>query len=527
MIRIYYSLKPQSRSSFSKNSSTQGQHESLSAPTGSSLLGWAASQAYSIFKDLHLSDAVFHSSKVRFSNAYPVTYKGIIGFPVPKILLSPKHVTKNIEKDASKQYYIGSKNFADAPDNENIQAAPLKNGFICEKQDDGKYFHFGYKQAGRLRTATEKGRAKEASLFGYTHNEPTHGSRFVFWIDIDDEIQENTPPLINGIFKDKTLFLGRASRNGYGGSFHCTPISCVKLPSPQKAAFDKEKTTFRVWALSDLALFDCFGNPTLEPSPELFGLTENDAPQLIRSECSVTSRRFAPWNAKLQKRDIERNVVEAGSVFTFEVEGHSIGSKRTVIGEHTNIGLGHVWINPPHLEGKSIQLITQKLSSKAKPKLPDAMNIANLKPKRSTNTNQDLGRWLSHSSPGLSSEEMRKELLENFKEHMKTSDETSGPNGPSKHQWSRVVDAAEQAKNTKDLINTLFKKENAICGKLNQPTQLKNWGAGSPSYRQQLENFLSKHLDEEIKDLYWTIATYSKKSSVSKNNSALPSEAPH
>ena len=323
---------------FSEQSRTEGEHRTLAHPPGAALLGWAA-RDYDYWLGRGRAEAVFHSGKVRFSDALPLSGDDAPAYPIPQLLMEPKHRSSRDDR-LGEDVRVGR-----APDdNGEIQYEALKPAFVTRagclvKPDRG----------GRLRTATRGGRAERGKLFGFQHLEP-ESRRWAATIEANDGVFEDDEwRRLLALFDGRTLHIGRGGNTAYGGGYNCVvrdngggdlwPVGSV--------ADGAERV--RVWALSDLALVDNWGAPAMAPSAEALGL---GAGWRLRVQDSVVSlRRYAPWNRALRGRDVERQAVAAGSVFTFERVDNVAQTKPCgLVGFAREAGLGRVWIAPPLLE---------------------------------------------------------------------------------------------------------------------------------------------------------------------------------
>lgn len=340
-------LYPNRAAAFSASASTEGSHETLRAPTGAALLGWAAAQGrYQAFGNA--ARTIFHSGRVRFSNAVPLSGDGLPGWPTPQVLMRPKH-------GAGAWRMIGSSKILDArsvtvgrPDGDGTQREFIGSGFVTA---DGQ--SVVVETAGRLRTALELGSAKPNALFSLSHIEPSEGLRYAATIEADEEsLDDETWRQLLDAFRRNRISLGRAAATAYGGAY-----SCEVVDSPHASLWPKppERITgksLRIWALSDLALVDALsGMPTLHPGATSLDLDPRFA--LDSQESAITLRRFGAWNSSLNgtgARDLERQLIGAGSVLTFKAE-EDVESIRlpTIVGVGREIGLGRIWVQPPLL----------------------------------------------------------------------------------------------------------------------------------------------------------------------------------
>lgn len=340
---VLLNLTPREPAVFSERAATEGAHRTLSCPTGSALLGWAAARLYSDFNDPF---SIFHSGKVRFSNAYPLVGDKI-AWPVPRLLMEKKHERGGIENESrlkANQLVVGRpRERPDGGAEDAPQYQALKGYFVSA---DGEVIKPQF--SGRLRTATEDGRAKKGQLFGFQHIDPGKIRCYRAMIEADDgAIDDAEWTKLLDAFNGKTLRLGRGSGTAYGGYYECQMTENAADPWPQTGSIHAS-IPVRVWALSDIALVDRFGAPCFSPTAEMFGLPK--ASKFLGDDSAISVRRFAPWNAHLNRRDIERQVIEAGSVLSFKIDAeHSIQTLANIFGLWREAGLGHAWIAPPML----------------------------------------------------------------------------------------------------------------------------------------------------------------------------------
>ena len=332
---------------FSERAATEAAHRTKT-PTGASLLGWCAERGpYSEFEDPF---GVFHSGAVRFGSPLPVLKDGRLGIPFPGNLFAPKEVNAvNDPEDRSKKQLDLEKVRVGAPksaDEKKTQFEPLKFGFLAK---DAAAFNLEYGQ--RLRTATANGRAERSRLFGYQHLNANDVSCYYAELERVGDISPSDWRRLLESFHGLTLNLGRGKRTGYGGHFHCTIIPALNNSASYLS--NLEGRTVRVLALSDLALIDQNGMPTCRPSASVLGLPEYL--EFLPEESVVSFSRHSPWNGALGSRDIERLVINSGSVLTFStssgerLQEHDTGVR--MVGENRHVGFGSIWVNPSFLAG--------------------------------------------------------------------------------------------------------------------------------------------------------------------------------
>lgn len=341
MKRLVLQLTATERAVFSRRAATEGEHQTLPCPTGAALLGWAANRGrYTRFQDPY---TVFHSGKTRFSNALPLSESGLVAWPVPQILMEAKH-----GGHSSKGRMLDAATLTIGRDNDNpadgriVQREPLKGFFISRTGEVVKAT-----VGGRLRTAIRRGRAADGQLFGYQHIEPGGTSRYVATIEADD-LSDRDWHLLCAAFDSQVLRLGRAAGTSYGGGYHCKILDADADAVWPCGRILAGATTVRIWVLSDLALTDALGAPCFAPDTSSLGLPPG---AIAGGESAIGVRRYAPWNRTLRARDIERQVIEAGSVltFTFDAPVAATIDHCGRAGQWQEAGLGRIWVAPPML----------------------------------------------------------------------------------------------------------------------------------------------------------------------------------
>lgn len=340
--RVRLRLRQTRPAIFSARAATEGAHATAAAPTGSALLGWAAAR-YREFDDPF---AAFHGG-VRFGAAVPVGPDGEACAPMPKLFMAPKHERAGgigEDRRIGATVRVGHpkpKNNGDDP----VQYAEIgKAPFVARTG-----YAVNPARGQRLRTATTDGRAAEGQLFGYQHLAAENRREFVAALEREgDSVSDNDWARLIGAFAGRTLRLGRARGTSYGGEYECVAEPGAEAPE----TVPRGAKRLRVLAMSDLALADEYGTPCVEPDRRMLGLPPA---RFVGADSALSMRRWAPWNAKLQARDVERQVIEAGSVLTFELDKELDEElpARAAIGLWREAGLGQIWIAPPFLAGES------------------------------------------------------------------------------------------------------------------------------------------------------------------------------
>lgn len=328
------------RASFSARSATEGTHTTLSAPTGASLLGWAAGGGrYAAMDDAF---KVFHGGHVRFGDAMPASGEGQETIPIPRSLSHPKGLGRQATAGGrlNTGLVVNGKPLGKDEGNSDTQYEAVKPGFLSP---DLRVMRGTTGQ--RLRTATRDGRAATGQLFGLQHVEPGEQTSFVARIEIDPEVSDKDLWTLVQAFDGQQLRLGRAKGTGYGGGYACK-ATLRTLPRDMVPAGTDGMV--RVLALSDIAAVNDFGAPAPCPGGDRLGLP---GARFVAEHSTVSHRRFAPWNGHLGRRDTERLVIEAGSVLVYQLAQPLAADvpARQTIGLWREAGFGRVWLAPPLL----------------------------------------------------------------------------------------------------------------------------------------------------------------------------------
>lgn len=324
---------------------SEGVHHSLDYLRGGTLLGAAAAR-YGDF-GAHAFDA-FHSGAVRFCDGLPLDDgdRGATTTPVPLAWMHQKDDPwydddkGTILADALSVLCRGRGDASGGGTTPALQQ--VRGGYFTDHgrrvQPELRY---------RLKTAVNRasrGRPEDGQLFGY--EALAAGSRWLARVELDDGVDPQVEALLRQIFDQKTVWLGRSRGAEYGRA------RCRLVEPEGKATADPGGTTGEVviFAASDLCLLHPeTGQPTLTARAEHFGLPQGYRLDPLRS--AVTTRSYAPYNAKRQGHDPRRSVIKRGSVLCF-VGGPAMDldqQRRTLrrgVGLHRAEGLGRLRINP-------------------------------------------------------------------------------------------------------------------------------------------------------------------------------------
>lgn len=403
---------------FSARGATAGAHEGLDRIPGQAILGAAATALYAGL-DLPSAFELFHSGRLRCGDAVPWV-DGMPAWPMPLAW----HQRKHVEADTSGWLRAGAVH--NLAHDEIEHPKQLRRGYVSEAGHWVKP-----RMAMRMKTAIDQhsGRAQDGQLFGY--EALAAGQRFVTWIQADSALAASAFEAVIGALCG-TCWLGRSRSAEYGR----VQIERIDLSMPEQQLAPQKRMT--LWLLSDLALLDEHGQPTLEPSPAHLGLGRG---RIIWSQTFLRSRSYSPWNAFRRGWDRERRVLVAGSVITLELDADPTPEMQARLaaglGLYREGGLGRVWVNPP-------------LLARARPDFqprPPERNPA-LPPR----PDDPLLAWLDDQDDSwkVGVDDTARDLANACRQVLRDARRIAGIRpgeafGPSPSQWGSVQEAAQRA----------------------------------------------------------------------------------
>ena len=334
----------------SARAASAGPHETLDYIPGSVLWG-AASPLYGQWAkngEWEKVQSVFHSGRIRFLPGHPADEFGKLLLPTPLAWHFKKgakfHADDRLVGDEGtklKSLSTGEWNLdADS------QPQQVRGGWFSP---EGAYKTVQREyQAKTAVNPQDFDRAEDSQFFGYSAIAP--GQTFIARI----EAEINTPGWDDVVkfFRGKSeLRLGRSKSAEYGRA--TVEIVADSAWSEPGASPSASADKILLHALSDIALVDEHGQPTLTSEPGAFGLFEAWVPDPDHTYIQV--RSYSPWNRHRGVHDAERQVIKAGSVLAFKRVGpHPLApldvtrlSRR--VGVWREQGLGMVAINPAYL----------------------------------------------------------------------------------------------------------------------------------------------------------------------------------
>lgn len=235
--------------------------------------------------------------------------------------------------------------------------------------------------------------------------------------------------------------------------------------------------TLTVWLQSDLCLLDANGQPNLYPNCLSHLNAALPKAELDLSNSFIRKRSYNVWNAFKKGYDIERHVMTAGSILTYNLSQaltpEQIAHCQRGFGLYRENGLGQALLNHP-------LTITSDASQ------PFSITKESVVPKESVkaSSSHPLLNWLIQQQSGKTDfdqirthakEEASKliKFYESNRRMLGLSDDITV--GPSKSQWGSVLTAAKTPHKEKTLMQQLFEGNDAIVKDNKQGWQDKFW----------------------------------------------------
>ncbi len=318
-----------------QNAATEGANATLDFIPGNAFLGIVASR-YTEFGDKAIE--VFHSGKVRFGDAHPVSEKhnGVRSLRVPAAMFYPKL------KGTAEGCFINHFYHREA-DRKNggfpQQLKQCRNGFYAFCHNKGSLAVTEKSFAIKSAYDRTNRRSRDNMMFGYESLDA--GARFLFEVQADDEsLADAVSRLLTGVH-----YVGR-SRTAQYGQVVIKPYEYEDSPSTQQLfTLNDNKQYATVYADGRLIFIDADGEPTFTPTAQDLGIAHGE---IIWKLSQVRTFSYAPWNGKRSTRDAERCGIEKGSVFVVRIDEQQTFDSQYV-GAFRNEGFGKVIYNPDFL----------------------------------------------------------------------------------------------------------------------------------------------------------------------------------
>lgn len=444
----------------SASTASAGDHESLDYLPGSLFLG---ATALKLYDQLNQEQAfkVFHSGDFIFNDGLPVI-DGLPTYPMP---LSFHHFKNETYFKKETHQLMGEQInnlIIQLPKDETQSKQPkqIRKDYLTESG-----LLFKPKRSLRMMTAIDAKTATAANgqLFGYQSLDADQVYYFSFNAPKEQsELAEIIAKNIEG-----ELRLGR-SRGAHYGRVEVERIHTQQPILPQTLT-DSKPHELTLWLLSDLALIDKQGNPTLQPYPVLLNLPEDTTWESKKS--FIRYRNLSLFNGYRKNFDQERAVISRGSVLCFSLK-RALSEQELAnlnqLGRYQEYGLGKIAVNP--------KLLTEKnpvFSSDLKPLF--AQNAIKI----------DWNQVSQHPLAQLVQrkvelvyltrliEQTAKDVFKKIEKEVMTirrrlglSEKNVLPNAPTKTQWGNIRAVANDLRNdSAQLMNQLFNETDGIIRK--------------------------------------------------------------
>jgi CRISPR-associated protein Csx10 len=437
---------------FSADAATAGGHRSLAHVPGSALLGAFAGLAYPAWGGgSALAFHAFHAGFLRFRDAWPLSSEGAPAWPAP---LSLHRMKKAAGRGGSVNWY----NLAVPRGDRGRGEQQMREGFLTE---DARMVTPRMMRSQRTAIDPARGRAATGQLFEYQALE--RGQVFVTAVEaVGAEGATALAALRELLGEAKVIRMGR-SRGSEFGRVRVAVAAGAALPAAMAVEKIEAGAPVLFWALSDLALLDGCGQPTLRPAPQAFGLP---AGACFAPEFSfVLPRQVWPHNAALGGRVMQRLTLAAGSVIAFHlppgVERPPPGS--LWLGALQEQGLGLVMRDPAMLHA------AQVTAGAAPPPRPGTASPPPADEAEAAYLAWLMGRAADAAAPD---DGVRIGLLDLRDLYAAAAQEGLLVPGPT--QWGEVQAQAEACRDLAALKATLFDKKNGLC-RADDPV----WGAAA------------------------------------------------
>ncbi len=434
----------------SASAASSGGHQGLSHIPGAALRGLFAGELYG--KPGIDSYHLFHSGEVRFGDGWPIGPKN--WFPALPMPLSLHYAKKD-----EALYKTRDTLNCDLVHNRAREAGaveqpePIRKGYL-----DPACVQIVPLTDLRMKTAinAQTGRSAEAQLFGYQGL--VAGQSFLALIEGPDPALDR----LRQVVEQRHFRLGRSRQAEYGR----VAIEEVERSAELAGSFDQAAAgdDLVFWALSDLALVDGCGMPSLDPDPEAFCGTAGY--RFAPERSWLRTRRYLPWNGHWRMPEVERVVIAAGSVLVFESEDDQGAPPPATparwVGVLNEAGFGRVWANPKALADVVLARwsgVRVAMSTRTPRPSIDSQDDALLSWLRDrhhlrTTTREGVDR-LRAAMAEITGHYAAAAALEGL--------EDQGLVGPSVSQWRLVATTVSKASSAGALEGLLFEKDKGVA----------------------------------------------------------------
>ncbi len=321
---------------------TEGNMKTLDYIPGSNFLGVVA-RSYDKFKKENKAFDIFHSGAVSFGDAH-ISIENTPAYTMPFNLFVDK-LNKDITGDQAKVWVHHSleKN-KDTPDPEldRIQLKQHRGGYL-----NSKHQFIKVKKRFALKSAQDRTtrKSKDEAMFGFESIKK--GQEFIFAVKFKDKtyINEVTKALIGN------KRIGKSKSAQYGQICIETKDDITDHYKSKACSNDQ----LIIYAESNLCLFNEYGQSTFLPTPQHFGLEEQDL-SINFAVSQIRTYSYTPWNAFRDSTDPQRDCILKGSVIVFDLKDKTNppSPNYSMVGAYHSEGLGRVIYNPAFLHADPV-----------------------------------------------------------------------------------------------------------------------------------------------------------------------------
>lgn len=452
-MKYYYLIETIDPIIISQTPATLGIHKGLDYIPGSSILGAIAAQIYDQFEKTDLSWEIFHSGKVKFSDAYIAQTLGekfTICNPTPLSWHIPKGETlyQVDQLNPNIENHIHENEDQDSP----ITQKQCRAGYISPNG-----LKVQVKQGSSTKTAINKNTetVDESQLFSYNYIHA--GQHFIGWIETEQEVEQLKRALnnINRIGRSRSTEFGRVK---------VKPLMISEKSSLCEAV--NKGSIITLWLTSDCQIIDQMGFPVVTPSAQDIGLCHAE---LLLTKSFINTHNKILYNSHRQGFDSEQTLLSKGSILVYEaladISGEQLDKiQKKGIGINQQLGYGNVIINPDW--AKHFSPVKQDLSTKLFDVIQcdlhnGSSSFSHRDGKLSGNTQSPLIKWISQQVKTKEDQEKRNDQVHhcvqqilNFYLKGRVFNGISNlyNAGPTKTQWGIIFEAT---RNTKTAVKRL------------------------------------------------------------------------
>lgn len=346
MITLHFQCKLLADIILNASSATAQTVETLEFIPAAKFLGVAAKTLYK--SDAAKNKAIFHSAKVRFSDAH-LAKNGVRSLKIPFDFMTAKKPKTEHKNTIWLNNLLSDEERKTFPA-QGIQLQQKRKGFFIANESLA-IETLESPSSYSLKSAydADQRRTKSQQMFGY--NAIKKGSTWLFSVEIDEDLQAYAAEIKAALVGEHSL--GK-SRSAQYGRVEITAIEANKSFA-KTHTHSPNTNTVVLYAESNCCFFDDCGQYTVKPTLEhLFGNVKiGEKAEIDWRNSQIRHRVFAPWNIQRAARDADRWIIEKGSVLI--LQNVSLSQQEITnllakgVGEFRTEGYGKFLVNPDFL----------------------------------------------------------------------------------------------------------------------------------------------------------------------------------